>query len=100
MEERRRGLVVRAGGDGCAAAGSGGAPAARSGRAPASGSGRVAAAGTRRIAAAAAAILMLSGMKRRQGVLCDFIIFFFPTYVSASNGPIGPFILLALIGVV
>jgi hypothetical protein len=98
MEERRRGLVVRAGGDGCAAAGSGGAPAARSGRAPASGSGRVAAAGTRRIAAAA--ILMLSGMKRRQGVLCDFIIFFFPTYVSASNGPIGPFILLALIGVV
>jgi hypothetical protein len=77
MEVRRRGLVVRAGADGGAAAGSGGAPAARSGRAPALGSGRVAAAGTGRIAAAAAAVLTLSGMKRRRGFLSDFIVFFF-----------------------
>jgi hypothetical protein len=97
MEVRRRGMFVWAGGDGGAAVGSGGAPAARSGRAAASRTGRVVAAGTGRIAAVA--VLILSGMKRRWVVLCDFIAFF-SIHISVSNGPNGPFILLALIGVV
>jgi hypothetical protein len=93
---------VRAGGDGGATAGSGGAPAARSGRAPALGSGRVAAAGTGRIAATAAAVLSSHavGDEEAAGVPLRFYCLFFSTHVSASNGPIGPFILLALIGVV